>query len=441
MINFKELIKKSKDYGFENISIVERTNKALSIQVFEGKVDKNEIAENSKIIVRGLINDKMATLSLENYDMDMDDVLNTLKQNALAIESDEKEEIFAGSKEYPVVKISDFDFDSVSTNDKIKLLLDLEAKCKALDSRITTVSDCWYEESNSSYHIINSKGLDIIKYGKYCLAGAGVVAVENGDTQNAYHYLAKERFEDLNIDEIAGKAVKDAIDMFNAKPVKTDRYKVIMERDAMSSLLGAFSGMFSGDQAIKKVTPFLGKENQKIFSDKITIIDNPLLEGAINKDPFDDEGVACYEKEIVKDGVLKTMLHSLKTAKYFNTESTGNGFASGRGITAMGDNFYIQNGTMSKEEMIKSLDKGLLITGLDGLHAGLDAISGDFSLKASGFYIEGGKISRPVTLIVVSGNFVQMMNDVISVGNDLEVTTRSVFAPSILFNDLPVSGN
>ena len=229
--------------------------------------------------------------------------------------------------------------------------------------------------------------------------------------------------------------------MFNAKPVKTDRYKVIMERDAMSSLLGAFSGMVSGDQAIKKITPFLGKENKKIFSDKITIIDNPLLEGAINKDPFDDEGVACYEKEIVKDGVLKTMLHSLKTAKYFNTKSTGNGFASGRGITAMGDNFYIQNGTMSKEDMIKSLDKGLLITGLDGLHAGLDPISGDFSLKASGFYIEGGKISRPVTLIVVSGNFVQMMNDVISVGNDLEIATRSVFAPSILFNDLPVSGN
>jgi PmbA protein len=74
------------------------------------------------------------------------------------------------------------------------------------------------------------------------------------------------------------------------------------------------------------------------------------------------------------------------------------------------------------------------------LHAGVNPISGDFSVKANGFYIENGKINRPVTLIVVSGNFLEMMNNVIEVGSDLEVTTRSVFAPSILFDDLQISG-
>lgn len=440
MIDFKLLIDKALKLGFEDIEIIEKSKKSLEISLFDSKVDQNVLSSNNSISVRALYNEKMVNMNIENFDIDIDEVLNKLKNNALSIDSEEKNEIFAGSKEYPTVEKNTFDFNTIDTSKKIEFLLKLERKVKELDSRVVKVSDCAYEESESKSHFINSKGLDITKENKYCVAVVGVVASDNGDIQNEYEFVAKKTFDELNVEEIAKKAVEKTIAKFNAKPVKTDKYKVIIENGAMSSLLGAFHSTFTGMAAMRKITPFLNKENEQIMSDKITIMDNPLLSDAIVKHPFDDEGVACYSKEVVKNGVLKTLLHNLKTAKFFNTTSTGNGFSGARGITTSGCNFYIEKGSKSKEELIKSLDKGLLITSLEGLHSGVDAISGNFSVKASGFYIENGEIVRAVTLIVISGNFIEMMNDVLEVGSDLEVTTRSVFAPSILFNDLSISG-
>ena len=440
MIDFKLLIDKALKLGFSDIEIVEKSSKSLEISIFRSAVEQNVLSEDNSIAIRALYNDKMANMTIENFDCDLDEILNKLKANVLTIEAEEKNEIYAGSVSYPTVEKNEYDFDAIPTSKKIELLLQLEQKCKQKDPRIIVVSNCFYEESDSKYHIINSKGLDIVKYNRYCVAGVGVVAQENGDTQNAYQFNAKKTFEEIDIEEISSKAVEKAVAKFNAKPVKTNKYKVIFDKDAMSSLLGAYLSMFTGIAAMKKITPLLGKENEKIMSEKISIIDNPLYKGAIVNQPFDDEGVACFTKEVVKDGVLKTLLHNLKSAKFFNTQSTGNGFASQRGISISGCNFYVEKGVKSKEELIKSLEKGLLITGLDGLHAGVDAISGDFSVKANGFYIENGEINRAVTLIVISGNFLQMMNDVIEVGNDLEITYKTVVSPSILFNDLSVSG-
>lgn len=440
MIDFKKIIDCAKAKGFESTEIIEQKRNSLNINVFKGNVEKNVSSDLSTITIRGIINGKMASTKIENFDCDVDNVLESLKYNILSIDSEEKNEIFEGSKSYPKVLINDYDFDSVKTSKKIEALLNLEKKCFELDKRIASVSRCAYSESEAKYHIINSKGLDITKSYKYCVAYALVVARENNDAKNANYVEVKKTFEDIDFDLIAKEAVRKAIASLNAKSIPTGKYKVIIENTTMSKLFGTFSSMFSGDSAMHKITPLLGKENQKIMSDLITIIDNPLLEESVAPEPFDDEGVACYEKTIVDKGVLKTMLHSLKTAAFFNTTSTGNGFTGGRGISANGCNMYIKGGTKSKEELISSLDEGLLITGLDGLHAGADSISGNFSLKSSGFYIKDGKIVKPVTLIVISGNFIDLMNNVVEVACDLKYTSDNELSPSILFNSLPVSG-
>ena len=103
-------------------------------------------------------------------------------------------------------------------------------------------------------------------------------------------------------------------------------------------------------------------------------------------------------------------------------------------------NFYLQPGELNLKQMMKKMKRGLVITQMSGLHAGLNPISGDFSAQSSGFLVEDGKISRPVTLIVVSGNFLKMMNEVEAVGSDLEISYQGIGAPSVWFKGLPVSG-
>ncbi|MBO7536644.1 MAG: TldD/PmbA family protein, partial [Bacilli bacterium] len=156
----------------------------------------------------------------------------------------------------------------------------------------------------------------------------------------------------------------------------------------------------------------------------------------LHKTPFDSEGVACYTKDLVKDGVFKGLIHNLKTAKAFGTTSTGN--ASNTSVR--GYNTYIAPGKKSKEELLADLGNGLLITDFDGLHAGVNPISGDFNLKCAGFVIENGKIVRPVTLIVMAGNFYKMLNDnIFEIGSDLTFS-RGIGAPSILFKNVAISG-
>ena len=227
--------------------------------------------------------------------------------------------------------------------------------------------------------------------------------------------------------------------MLGAETIESKTYPCIIENEAMGDLLGGFASMFTGEAALKRLTSLIGKEGQKIMQDNVSIIDDPLIPDSPNSQPFDDEGVACYKKAVVENGVFKTFLHNLKTAKAFKTTSTGNGVKSGA-IGTRGINFYIEPGQKTKEELIASIDEGLLITSLSGLHAGLNPISGDFSAQSSGFYIKNGKIERPVTLIVVSGNFLKMMNQIDEIGSDLYLSYNGIGAPSIKFNGLPVSG-
>ncbi|HHU55780.1 MAG TPA: TldD/PmbA family protein [Acholeplasmataceae bacterium] len=439
-MDYKLLIDKAKQYGFTDIEIYEHVTKSLHISIYNHVVDKNEISDVKGISIRAIYNGKMAYLSIENTEEDIEFILSNLKQNAEALTTDEEFEIFAGSKEYPTVKVEENDFHNYLHTDRIDMLMSLEEKVKEADARIVFVPHCHYQEIETSVRIINSNGLDVEKHNQFCAVTLQAVARENDDSQSAFEIEVKKRIKDLDLEKMAKEVVRKTVSMLNAKPVASKKYPVVIENKTMSSLFAAFQSIFSGEAAIKKITPLLGKENTKIMSDKISIIDDPLKDEAIFKHPFDDEGVACYRKEVVSNGVFKTLLHNLKTAKYFNTKSTGNGFKSGSVIGVSGSNIYIAPGNKTKEELISSIDEGLLITSLEGLHAGVNPISGDFSLKSSGYLIKNGKIDRAVTLIVISGNFFKLLNNVAEVGSDLNLRYTGIGAPSIKFNEVSISG-
>ena len=420
MLDYKKLIEVCLEKGIEEVEITESTSKEMELNFFNGALENNTTSDVTRITVKALIKGKDSTYDIENLNLDYSEIADVLLNNIKANNSNEVSSIF----EY-------------SIEEKINLLASIEKELKSKDERIIHIPYLQYAEEESSKRIINSKGLDISKSNKYCVLVAGVVASENGNTQSGFKIDIKNKYKDLNIKEVIEKSVEEALSMLSAKSMDSCVCPVIVENDAMKSLFSAFSSIFTGTAALRKITPLIGKENTQIMSEKITILDTPLNKDAILKQPFDDEGVACYDKAVVENGVFKGMLHNLKTAQAFNTKSTGNGF--GRGVS--GCNLHITKGSVSKEEMISSIEYGLLLTGFDGLHAGVNAISGDFSLKTSGYLIESGKISRPVTLIVVSGNFLSIMNEIEEVGSDLKLDYTGVGAPSIKFKSLSVSGN
>lgn len=165
--------------------------------------------------------------------------------------------------------------------------------------------------------------------------------------------------------------------------------------------------------------------------------------GGYGTQPFDSEGVSGKNKAVIENGVLKTLLYNRRTAKKDGVASTGNGFKIGLtgSVKTAPTNFYLAKGMLSQEALLAQMGDGLLLTSLMGLHAGTNAVSGDFSLSAEGFRIKGGRIDTPVEQITVAGNFYQLLAEVEEIADDLYFGSGGVGSPSVLVRGLAIAGS
>ena len=183
----------------------------------------------------------------------------------------------------------------------------------------------------------------------------------------------------------------------------------------------------------------IGKLNQPVASKKVTILEMPLAKNQYFT-YFDDEGVATYNKTVIKKGVLQTYFYNLTTAQKDGVKTTGNGYRGGGKVGVGFNNVVLKPGKKTLTQLFEQVGNGVLITELMGVHAGLNPQSGDFSLQANGFMIENGKKSTPLTLITVAGNLVDVFMNVKEVANDNELLLSSYNVPSVFIKSLAVSG-
>lgn len=442
-MNFEKIVARSKEVGIDEIEIYAGTSIGTSIALFNGEVDKFTVKELEVVSVRGIYQGKMGYITTEKLnDDDIDSLLDALKQNALMIESKEESIIYEGSKEYRLLPKKENPFVKVSSADKIELLKTLEQTIKSTDERIKQVSNCSYSETVSEVKIINSKGLNLQKSDFYgFMMAAGVARTEN-EVTSTFDYQIKDDFNAFDPLTLGQEIAKATVSKLNADTVSSKSYPIVLKSDVVSDLLGAFKGMFSGEMLFKNLTLLKGKENTQIMGENITIIDDPFFEEGLSKSSFDDEGVACNEFELVKNGVFKGFMHNLKTAKIFGVSPTGHGFKPSiyASVGVAPTNLYVKPGIHSFDQLLDGIKEGIYITEVEGLHSGIDPVSGSFSLKSSGFLIENGKLSRAVKLIVMSGKFLDLFSNVERIGNDLRFTYSGIGSPSIRVKELQISG-
>ncbi len=442
-MNFKKLIEQAKLAGIDPVEVYQHMSEEESIRVFGQKVDGLTIAQSGGIAIRGIYNGKMGYCFMEeDSDENIPLILQLIKENASALEVEDASKIFEGSESYPELHNTPNQLTETAMSAKIDFMKEVEAKLAASDPRIVQVMTTAMQTVTVDTAIMNSLGLDVSKKESYTVFYTMALASENGDNKNGMDFKVMHSLSDVNVDEFVEKIKDEVVGKLNAKQVKSGSYKVILKNSAMSDLLGALTGLFNGEMVYKGISKLANKLDTQIFDEKITILDDPLKKDGINSTSFDDEGVASYTKTIVENGVLKMFLHNQKSAAQMNTVSTGNGFKAGYAgqVSISPTNFYIVPSETSYDELLEKMGDGLVIDSLNGLHAGLNSITTDFSLQAAGYVVENGKVVRPVNLITVAGNFLEMMKDVEAIGSDLEDQLSSASAPSILFKSLSISG-
>lgn len=433
----------AKAAGIENLELYEQKSRSTSIRLFEGSVDGYTISECNGIAVRGIYKGNMGICFLEqDDDALMEDTLRQIKENAEAITSNDEVEIYAGDREYPELQLRACTLNERPDEEKIQMLKDIERYVKESDLRISQVMNTSYGEVDVEIAIDNTLGVHLHDEQHAAFISSAVMAKDKEDTKIAgdWQYL----YDDSKFDakEFALGLSRKVLDKLNAESVQSGQYPVLIESEAMADLLAAFCGMFDGENAYKGISLLNDSIGKQIFSEKITIVDDPLMKDGYNSRSFDDEGVACQKKTLVAQGVLNTYLHNLKSAKLMNCKTTGNGFKAGyaSNVGIGPSNLYIENGSDCVEAMLAAMKEGIVVTEITGLHAGLNTMTGEFSLQSQGWYVKDGQKIRPVNLITIAGNFLDAMKQVDMLGDDGKLNAGSIGSPSILFASLTVSG-
>lgn len=436
----------AKEAGIEECEAYFAMSDDFSVEVLEGQIKEYSAAVSSGVCLRGVYEGKMGYASSEEMDEDAIEMLvHSVKENAMLIETDDKTTIFEGSPAYEAFNQYNEETASIPAGEKIQAAMEIEKLVKAADPRVVRTEGCSYASMINEKRIVNSKGLDV----SYKAAMVGAVAVpivsENGKVNYAFDMKYAFDKNEVKIDEIAKKAVQEALSGLNASPVPSGEYKTIFRNDVATGLLATFSGIFSAENARKGLSLLKGREGEKIASDAVTIIDDPLMKGGFASCPFDAEGVATKYKTVVENGTLNTLLHNRTTAEAMGKETTGNASKGGYSapVLVAPTNFYLKPGEDDLDTLVKKVENGLLITSLQGMHSGANQISGDFSLGAKGFRIENGKITTPVEQITVADNFFELLKKIASVASDLEFRpgmSTSIGAPSFFVEKISVAG-
>ncbi len=432
--------------GIDEIEIYIGESKSFNVKVYGGKVEHFGIEENRGLSARGTCKESMGYIYTENLNgIDREKLILGLKENADIMEASEKEEIHFDNEKCNSMELKNTAIEEISEEDKIAFALEMEKKAFSIDKRIESVNYCLFGESSGGRRIMNSKGLDLCEEKNIAFAFISVVAKEDGKIKTGSSYTVSNEFKDFNAESLAEEASRKAIDQLQAKTMASGPQKTLFSNEVSADLLQAFSSVFSGENVQRNLSMLKGRVGETIGAKNLTIIDDPLMSNKAGSRNFDDEGTCTFKKNVVENGMLKTFLHNKKTGKKEGVPSTGNAFKGSykSPVSIAPTNFFISPGPLSLSEAMANMGEGVYITDVQGLHAGLNAVSGDFSLSASGFAVRGGKKAEAVHQITVAGNYFDMLMDIEDICSDLKFImpgSGHVGSPSILIGKLDISG-
>lgn len=441
------LFKLGKEAGFSEIELYMESGDQFEATVFEGQVSKYSISQSSGLAFRGILNGKMGYAYTEVLsEAAIKQLVEDAKSGAEVMETEESVFLYDVQDAYSKLDLYEPAYEAVLAKEKLDFLFEVEKAALAMDERVYKVMYNLFGDSSERVEIANTLGLDCREKRNAAFAYVSVVVKSGDEQKTGGKFVFGTDFKTYDPQLIAGEAVEEALKQLGAQSIPSGDYTLLLRGKESANLLQCFAGAFSAENVHKNLSKLKGKLEHQVAAADITLVDNPHKTNGMASRGFDSEGVATQVKNVIDKGTLKTFLHNLKTAHVDGLVSTGNGvkssFKSSVGIAP--SNFYIEPGTETLEAMIASIEKGVYITGLQGLHSGANGITGEFSIQANGFLIEEGKVVKPVSQITIAGNYFEMLMQVDQIGEDLQFAlpsgASSFGSPALRVTKIAVSG-
>lgn len=424
----------AKEKGVD-VQISYSKNRNFQVRYQNGSMDQYTDAGKFRINVLVLKDGKLGASYTETFD-DPVKVFEDAYENISIVDSEDIEYFYDGKGTYPSIEPYKMEFEGLSVKERLSYVEIAHKKIR--ESELILSDMAVYGDQMVESKIVNTLGLDVsfVSGGGFMYAMA---VAKDTSPRSAVEFTIGKKPDQIDASFVGIHARNEALALVGSKSVKSGKYRVILRNDVFSDILGMLVSMINADNAHKNLSPLKGKLGEKIASEKLTIKDLPYHNLSIIASPFDTQGVPAKEKAIIENGVFKTFLHNLKTAKKDGVEPTGN--AQGTGIAPI--NLFVEPGEKDFERLVEALGDGIIIIEVEGMHSGANPISGNFSLGAKGFKVENGKIIGGVEQITISGNFLDLLKNIEEVGADLRGTIGNggLVVPSVLVSQLDIAGN
>ncbi len=439
----QKIIDMALSMGANECEVICNKGNSLSFKANEGELEEHKVSGTQVVGIRLKAGSRLGRSYSESFD---EESLRTMIQTALETSK------YSKVAEHESINVSDdgnledatseatWQADSSDTKQKIAATLALEAGVVKRGKEFKGAPYNGLSENESEKLIANHRGV-FRSIKRRTFSAYTSALVEAGGKQSMYYYGASAlTFKDLDLARCVNVSCDQAIGLLDGTPVPTGRYDVIFDTDHLGQLWGCFMRVFSAKAALEKVNPWAKKLDSKIATSALTLIDEPRYQGGMGHQAFDDEGHASESLILIKDGVLTNFLHNSATAKEMNTKSNGR---AGRGARSSLDvaatHLVFAPGSSSDAEVHGG--EFLEIVDLQGVHSGVDVISGDFSFGGSGYLVKNGERTQAVRNITISGNFYELLLNIGPIGKTVMADSScGFFAPAMRFQGISIGG-
>ena len=327
------------------------------------------------------------------------------------------------------------------TERKIDLAKELEQLTLAADARVR-VDDSNYADAYGEAAVATTSGIRQWGRENGCYVSVSTLADDGDETQSGFGFSVGRSPDLFDLPRAAREAADRATRLLGATKPPSRRTTVVFDPFVTAQLIGIISSTLNGEAVVKGRSLFKDRLGEQVAPPYVSLVDDPTNPLAYTATDVDGEGLAARRNVLIDGGVLGMFVHNSYSARRAGTVSTGNavrgGFSGTPGVGALA--LHLVPGTRSQEELIADIDDGLLVQSVQGIHSGVNSISGDFSTGAAGLLIRNGQVAEPVREFTIASTLQRMLLDIVEVGGDVDWLPMRAAGVSLVVNDVTMSG-